>query len=256
MERQQYWWQYIIWFKIEPGIEKANEWTQELDIFPLLENMGRLSILVAVVTFANNILKPNFEPEKLYRAGESIYSERERIPGVQRLALEQLREEQGSLVGIHAEKMNLDGINLRGADLTDANFQNSILTGADFSQAILVGANLAEANLKEAQLGFSLGNAAWDDNFPFPLPDRLQKGANLEKANLEKATLEGANLSNANLKSAVLRNANLRSAKLVGITNLEYADLQNADLTDADLQNTNLPGNQTLRKAKSLRMPI
>jgi uncharacterized protein YjbI with pentapeptide repeats len=237
MERQQYWWQYILWFKIEPGIEKANQWTQELDIFPLLENLGRLSILVAVVTFANNILKPNFNPEQLYRAGENVHPDSERIPGVQRLALEQLRQKQGSLVGIHAEGMNLEGINLRGADLTGANFQNATLTAADFSQATLFDANLAGADLEGAQLGFTLGNEALDEQlFLLPLPEHLKKGANLEKADLE-----GANLNNANLERAILNNANLRSTKLVGNeTNLQNAELQNANLSDADLKDATL----------------
>jgi uncharacterized protein YjbI with pentapeptide repeats len=251
MERQQYWWQYILWFKIEPGIERANQWTQELDIFPLLENLGRLSILVAVVTFANNILKPNVNPEILYRSGRIVHPDSERIPGIKQLALEQLRQKQGSLVGINAEGMNLEGINLRAANLRDANFQNATLTEADLSQATLVGANLAGADLEDAQLGFSftLGNETLENSLriSLPLPEPLKKGANLEGANLKGANLKGANLKGTNLEGAdlsgiIASDADLQKADLETVDLTIYADLTNANLTGADLTNANLEG--------------
>lgn len=252
-ERQQSWWKSILWFNIEPWIERANQLTQELDIFPLLENLGRLSILVAVITFVNSTLKPDVDLEQYYRSWEIIHSDTEEVRGVRRFALEQLRTAEGSLVGISAPGENLERINLSGADLTDANLSRAILVEANLSQSTLVRANLAGADLRRARLNHI--DQSRDSvqqqfgGFAFPTPDFLVQGANLQDADLRDADLRQADLRHADLRSAflgdgededtfgaILSEADMRDA------DLRSADLRNADLSFVDLRSANLSG--------------
>ena len=268
-QRKQSWWQSILWFRIEPWIEKTNQLTQELDIFPLLGNLGNLSILVGVIAFVNNALKsPETNLEDYYRAWEILHADTAEVSGVKRFALEALPTADGSLVGINVAGENLEAIDLSGKNLTDADLSGANLAGAILIQATLVRANLAEANLENADMGYQLElevprrlEDAWqllEDPFSTGQATNLEaanlrdanlSGVGLQRANLRRSNLRGANLVNADLVDADiavadLTNANLANADLTDVAligaNLTNADLTNADLTGADLSNADL----------------
>ncbi|MBE7385447.1 MAG: pentapeptide repeat-containing protein [Leptolyngbya sp. SIO1E4] len=265
------WWQRILWFEIEPWIEKANQWTRELDIFPLLENLGRLSIIIAVITFVNNFLKPNIDTE---------ISER---TSINRFNLEQLRTSRDGLVGLdvsqalpdnsesssHVEnssepsnnrdsgdQFTLREINLRGANLTDANFGGVDLTNADFSGAVLTRANFSGAFLEGAKFSSEHDDSylpsrsrEGDTSIKIPsllIPNIFKRGASLQEANLLGANLIEADLRNVDLTRADLSRADLTDANLIGAdltdANLIGADLTDANLIGADLTDANLIG--------------
>jgi uncharacterized protein YjbI with pentapeptide repeats len=244
--RKKTWWQSFLWFKIEPRIERFNQLTQELDIFPLLENLGRLSILVAVITFVNSALKPpDLNLEQYYRSWEIIHSDTEQVRGARRFALEQLRTAEGSLVGISASAQNLRGINLRGANLTRADLSNSDLSEAVLSGAILEEANLSNAILQETQFGYRqhARRASANPNELFK-PSFLRQSTNLNRADLTRADLTNANLvgvdlNNAELTAAVLANSDLTRADIEQ-SNLSGANLKGAKLVQTDLVESNL----------------
>ena len=247
-QRKQSWWQWILWFKIEPRIEKINEWTQELDIFPLLENLGRLSILFVVITFVNNVLKPDVE--KRYRPWEMIHSDTEEFRGVSRFALEQLVQEGANLtyLKVKAEGADLKGINLRGANLSNADFSKAQLNNADLRGANLSNATLTGANLSNAKFGNPSQNDNEGQNSPISriLPPVPQVIKNMQRTNLEGANLKGANLTEANLTEANLTGAHLIEANLTRAhlieANLTGANLIEANLTEANLTRANLEG--------------
>ncbi len=254
VQRQQSWYQSILWFKIEPWIEKINQLTQELDIFPLLENLGRLSILIAVITFINSILKPDVDIEKQYRPWEIIHSDtQQKVRGVSRYALEQLQAEGSSLENLQAPNVdlqrinlsnlnlsyaNLKGAKLQEADLKGANLKNANLSGAKLQEADLKGANLKNANLSGAKLQKAeLNTYNPYINFDSPkglIPTIFKQDTNLREADLTEADLTEADLTGADLTRADLTGADLTGADLTG------ADLTRADLTGADIAYANL----------------
>ncbi|MDJ0662302.1 MAG: pentapeptide repeat-containing protein [Crocosphaera sp.] len=223
-QRKQSRWQRFLWFTIEPRIEKMNEWTQELDIFPLLENLGRLSIVFVVITFVNNVLKPDVE--KRYRPWEMIHSDTEEFRGVSRFALEQLVQEGANLtyLKVKAEGADLKGINLRGANLSNADFSKAQLNNADLIGANLSNATLTGANLSNAKFGNPSQNDNEGQNSPIsrilpPVPQVIK--------NMQRANLEGANLKGANLKGAILTKANLKGAILTK-AKFDYKQIKSA----------------------------
>lgn len=239
--RKKSWWQSFLWFRIEPKIERFNQLTQELDIFPLLENLGRLSILVAVITFVNNALKPpDLNLEQYYRSWEIILSDTEQVRGAKRFALEQLRGAEGGLVGISAVGQDLQGINLRGADLTGANLSESNLSAAVLSGATLEAVNLRDATLNGTQFGYRK-NTQRDPSRAgnFLKPSFLRESTNLDSADLTRADLTQANLAGVDLNNAILIAATLENSDLTR-ADLEQADLRNANLTAAKLIRTDL----------------
>ncbi|WP_196514441.1 pentapeptide repeat-containing protein [Nostoc sp. WHI] len=255
-KRQSSWWQNFLWFKVEPSIEKLNILTKEMDIFPLLEQIGRLSILIAVIAYINDALQPpKLNLEEQYRSWEILQSDNDKVRGISRFALEQLRDKGNTLKKIQVSSgIDLSGINLSNADLTSASLNGVKLQGANLSKAKLQDADLRGADLKEASLGY-LSSSDQNKSQGFnnilkrvlpnlPLPSVLNLGADLrnaklQKANLTDADLQGANLTKATLTKTDLQGANLKKSNL-SYSDLSYSDLTSADLTGADLQVTNL----------------
>ena len=258
-KRQSSWWQNFLWFKVEPSIERLNHLTKEMDIFPLLEQMGRLSILIAVIAYVNNALQPQkLNVEEQYRSWEILRSDNDKVKGIRRLALEQLRDKGTTLKKIQVPpSIDLSGINLSNTDLTGAILKNVNLKDANLSKAKLEDTDLTGVNLSGASLGYqnssssdqncSLTNQGGKELFDFDKikecivawptsPEVWKQGSNLTKADLQ-----GANLTKANLTKADLTGANLTKADLTG-ANLTKADLTGANLTKANLTTADLTG--------------
>ena len=175
-----------------------------------------VSIIVAGFTYVREA--PEREQEKNYQAWQAINTAQGQGGSGGRIeALEDLNNNNQSLVGLSVQYAFLQGIDLEKAELDSADFQVATLSGANLREASLQGADLRNADL---------GNSASDDT----------RKANLEGADLENADAREANLSNVNLQGAKLNNADLSDAEL------DDALLQGADLKDTSLQNTNLIG--------------
>ncbi|MDZ8077867.1 MAG: pentapeptide repeat-containing protein [Nostoc sp. DcaGUA01] len=244
-------WQQSPWLSIlasiERRIEYLNHQISQMDILPVLDNLGKLSILVAVILYINDTLQDKVEPK--YRAWEIINTGKEEIKSGNNLALEDLVKQGVNLRNIKASGVDLSNINLSNADLTEADLSGAILKNANLINAKLKGAKLKKANLTSVQFGqkTSLGKS----NIPFINTNWLAwniKGADLTKADLTEADLTKADLTDVKLINADLRGANL----LLAVVN------EKTDLTDACYnQATQLPKNvdPEARKMREVNNP-
>jgi uncharacterized protein YjbI with pentapeptide repeats/ABC-type sugar transport system substrate-binding protein len=245
------------WF-LERYAEKLVDWFESLSFFSLLEYVGRLAIVMAILSFFLDLPERNKQQEyATWRAVESasgkVYS-RARIG-----ALERLNEDCVSLEGLNARgaylrNLHLDrcygvpggsllgrwapwlfqrqGAVLLGADLAGAYLENARLPAADLRRVVFAGAYLSSADLAAARLEEAdLGGA---DLFRADLRGARLSGADLRNADLSNANLQGADLTKARLQGARLVGADLRGARL------RYAQLQRANLSRSDLRRANL----------------
>lgn len=189
-------------------LEKLNHCLSELDIFPVLEHLSKLSILVALILYVTECgereeqkiaqqRRANYEAWNVIRASENKLASFGRIE-----ALQDLNKQQPKVI--------LAGINLEGAYLSEIKLPSALLNGAKLNSAKLNGAILEGAILINSNL----------------------QGANLTNANLQSAKLYKANLINAFLSGANLSQANFANANLMG-ADLEGANLEKADLRGA-----------------------
>ena len=246
------------------------DWLQGNDFITILDQVSKLSLLVAVITFLWEIPKRqekvNAERQRTFfdywqvidaAAAAGITTSHAR-----KIALENLAKAGVKLRNIDAPKAELRQINLTGADLIGAN-----LEGADLTSALLNQANLSKADLSHARLygtslvGATLENvnlrgALYDENTRFPkgFDTRLSgalliaPGTSLAGVKLPKAKLWGVNLRNANLTAidlseascpgAFLQNANFEDANLQG-ANFQGAHMQGTILQKADIRKAN-----------------
>jgi uncharacterized protein YjbI with pentapeptide repeats len=255
-EWKQSWWQSIL-ATIELWIEGINYQMSQMDIFPVLDNVGKLSILVGVLFYINDNLQDKVEPK--YRAWEIINTGKEEIKGGNYLALEDLAKQGKSLRNIKASGADLSNINLSNADLIGSDLSESVVKNADLSNVKLQRANLRKANLTSVQ--FSHKASLRKSNNSNLLKNYLpwsQKFSDLTEADLTEAKLIKADLTKANLTSAKLIKADLTDAKLI-TADLRGANLQDAvvnektDLTNACYNHaTKLPSNLD-PEAKNMR---
>jgi uncharacterized protein YjbI with pentapeptide repeats len=242
-------WQQSPWLSIlasiERRIEYLNQQISQMDILPILDNLGKLSILVAVIFYINDILQDKTEPK--YRAWEIINSGKDEIKSGNNLALEDLVKQGVSLRNIKAPAVDLSNINLSNSDLTKANLSGAVLENANLINTKLKQANLTKANLKSVQFSdksfFGKSNKRFLDRNFLPWS---RKAADLTEANLTEAKLIKAELTEANLTKAKLIKAELTEANLTNTTLVEAdfteAKLIKSDLTKANLSKANLSG--------------
>lgn len=199
------------------------DWLKNLAFLQILEYLGRLSILFAVIFFFWE--HGDRQKAKHYQAWQVINLAQGKPGSGGRIdALQDLNKDRVSLAGVDVSKANLRFINLEKADLTDANFYEADLWNANFAGAFmgranLSGASMIKANLSKAQLLFA------------KLPGADLRMADLSGALMIHANLSGADLEGANLSGALLEDANIPRAKLLD-ANLSGADLKTADLKD------------------------
>ena len=204
-----------------------------------------LSVIVAAITYYAEA--PQRTKEKHYQAWQAINTAHGQGGSGGRIeALQDLNEDDQSLVGLSIANAFLEEVNLAGAELDNADFQGARLSGAD-----LRGASLRNADLQDAYFGDSDSDDARKANLRGAhFEEADARGANLSGVDLQGAKFNGADLNGAVLSEAQLQVANLKNtvlenADLTG-ANLQEADFEDADLYYADLHGANLRGAKNL----------
>jgi uncharacterized protein YjbI with pentapeptide repeats/ABC-type sugar transport system substrate-binding protein len=227
---------------LEPQLGPLADWAAHLSIFKVLGYLGRLAILLAIVSFLAECPDRRRQAQYAYlRIVESTQGTEVSRARIQ--ALEKLNEGCYDLSGIRADRAQLIGLRMDrcyslplgwvighwlpvaplGAPLYHAHLDDADLRSAHLSRAILDFASLARASLNEADLRLARLRGA--NLYQAHLPRANLQRADLQDAILDGADLSGADLSGANLTRAHLHNALLIGAKLAGAT-LQYADLE------------------------------
>jgi simple sugar transport system substrate-binding protein len=257
---------------LEDYTEWVVEWLRSLSLFTLLEYVGRMAILLAIVSFFIEL--PERRKEREYEAWSTVGEARGRRYSHARIdALERLNTGCVSLEGLDAAGSQLAGLRLdrcfgrpgggllgarfprlfgrAGADLTGANLERADLTRARLPEAELSHARLSRARLAGAALGAATlagADLRGADLFRADLRGASLRAADLSGANLCEADLRGADLTQARLPGARLTGADLRGAVLA-YAGLGEANLARADLRGAELFHARLHG-ALLRKAR------
>lgn len=204
--RAKYRW-LVPFFAFERGWRWLAYWLSGWAFLEVLEYLGTLSLLIAVVSyFAES--KDRIK-QKHYQAWQVINSAQGKGGSGGRIdALEELHQDGVPLVGVDVSNAFLQGIDLNRANLLRASFRAADIRGGSFVSSLLEFADLTSANLRNADLkGADLGNSILDD------------------ADLFGADLEKADLTTAHLARADLRNTDLRDAKWQGIADVKLANV-------------------------------
>jgi hypothetical protein len=195
-------------FRIERKLEWLNQSLSRMDLFPVLEYLSKLSIIVGLIVFVCEIperaeqraaeqKRTNYEAWRIILASEGKQASGGRVNALQDLNKQNIPLSNTNLSGaflsdIQLPKARLDGANLNNALLNEANLQKSILINANLQKTALLNANLKEANF----FGANLSNAV------------------LSEADLTKAVLVDANLEQADFRDAKgLTSVQLKRAK-------------------------------------------
>ena len=241
-------------------LEPVDAWISRQAFFTILERLGNLTLIVAVIAFifGENVRRNN----EVFSAWQTITSANgqtgsggriealeflnsrpRRFPWIWRTEEGILRTKEDSylhyywdekekkrkkeckvkrLWGFRWKRQPLEGLSAPEAYLRDIHLCGADLIGANLQKADLITANLQKADLWEANL-----------------QEAVLIRANLQETNLWEANLQEANLRGANLQKADLWEANLQEADL-GEVNLQEADLIGANLQEALLWAVNL----------------
>lgn len=251
---------------------QLSNWLRNLAFIQVLDSVGKLGILIALITFFLEIPKRN-EQSKLeaerrqfeyWKAIDSAKSTSEVSPDGRftsyalRMALQNLVEEQDPLGeplkirNVDFSGADLHEINLAGADLmisqfrysnlSEANLRSTNLCKCTFARARLLGTDFSEADLT----GTAFRDALYDKHTKFPKgfnPNIMGMYKIEPKASLSEANLAYAMLWEADLERANLQRANLKGAIIGGInSNFREADLREADLRQTRAANIDLQG--------------
>jgi len=230
--------------------ERVSYFLEQWAFLDILSHAGRLTILIAVITYfmgaeERRIQAENQRRTKHFQAWQLIDAAQGKAYSGGRLdALEDLNKDNVSLLGIdiskaHLPAINIENANLRYANLAEANLSNANLAGANLAGANLTGAKLRGANLTGAlAMRADLTRAALTRA---NLTEARLVSADLTKAALTEADLTGARLVSADLTEALLINANIVDVEF-WLANLNGAYLDGANLTGAKLKGANLTG--------------
>lgn len=194
--------------RIERKLEWFNQSLSRMDLFPVLEYLSKLSIILALIVFVWEVperaeqraaeqKRSNYEAWRIILASEGKSPSAGRIDALQDLNKQKIPLSNTNLSGaflsdIQLSEARLDGANLNNTRLNRANLQKAIMINTKLQNAALINANLKEANL----LGANLSKAV------------------LSEADLTKTILEDANLEQADLREAKgLTSVQLKRAK-------------------------------------------
>ena len=179
------WWNpLVVFIWIEWCCEWIAYWLSRWAFISILEYLGRLAIVLALVLWIIEIperkqAQENQRKAKIYQAWQVISTAQgETASGGRHHALRDLIDERQRLHEVNLSQANLSGADLREAGLSEANLFKANLSGAD-----LRGADLRFADLREAD---------------------LRGGADLRGADLNGAYFGRADLSGADLSGAIL----------------------------------------------------
>ncbi len=185
--------------QLESWLDRIHHSLKMMAIFPILEQLAKLSLIVGLVLFITECTGRSNErnSQRLqthYEAWNIIktHEEKDRSSGGRKEAIEYLSNEGIDLSGTNLINANLErikinqtpvilkmfGLNHQKIRFLWINLENAVLNEGDFSDSLLYF-----ANFKQAQL--------WKTKF---------NNSALARANFEGADLEGANLENADLR--------------------------------------------------------
>jgi len=182
-------------------------WLSGWALLEVLEYIGTLSILVAVISYfaesGDRIKQKHYQAWQVINTAQGKGGNGGRID-----ALEELNNDRVALVGVDLSDAFLQRVKLDGADLVRSNFSSADVREGSFVGARMEYANLASGNFRNGSF----------------------RNANLRNATLQDADLQGVNLSETNfqgadLSKADLRNADLRNAKWAEIADLKLANI-------------------------------
>jgi hypothetical protein len=182
-------------------------WLSGWAILEVLEYVETLSLLVVVVFYF--LEGPNRIKQKHYQAWQVINTAQGKGGSGGRLeALEELLQDNVSLVGVDVGGAYLLDIKLDKARLNRSNFHGADLRGASFQKAKMDFADLSSANIRR-------GNFTKTD---------------LRNANLQDADLNGAKLIEADLRETDLSRADLRNTDFTQTKWKEIGDIKLANI--------------------------
>ena len=197
----------VPFFAMEWGWEWAAYFLSNWKFLEVLEYMGSLSVLVAVLFYFSE--SGDRTKQRHYQAWQVINTAQGKGGSGGRIeALQELNADRVPLVGVDVSGSFLQGVNLENAHLVRATFSAADLRNSDFHLADFTDADLKSANLRESRL----------------------TGANFHGADLDNCDLNGADLSEANLADAKLDDADLGGANLSGIVWSRIRSIKNANV--------------------------
>jgi hypothetical protein len=198
---------------LEWGLQWAAYYLSRWALLEVLEYLGRLSVLAAVVFYFSET--GDRRKQKHYQAWQVINTAQGKGGSGGRIeALRELNEDGVPLVGV-----DVSGASLQGVDLTKANLLRATLEAADMRDCKLHDASLEYADLRSA-------NMRRGDLSGANLHDAVLVDADLNGANLSGASLDGADLSSSDLRHTDLRGIHWRNIKAIQASKIY--DVRNA----------------------------
>jgi len=182
-------------------------WLSGWAFLEVLEYVERLGILVAIIFYF--VDSGNRTKQRHYQAWQVINTAQGKGGSGGRVeALQELLEDNVSLVGLDVsdaylfgvklDRARLDRSNFHDTDARDASFQKAKMEFADFTSANLRRGNLAKADLRHADL----------------------KDADLSGANLAETDLGETDLSRADLRDTDLSRAKWKEIRGIKLANV------------------------------------
>ncbi len=193
--RLEYFWEWLAF------------WLSGWAFLEVLEYLGTLSLLVAVITYfadsGNRIKQRHYQAWQVINTAQGKGGSGGRVD-----ALQELLADNVSLVGVDVSDAFLRAIELNGAQLVRSSFRSADVRNASFRDANMQYADLTFANFRNSDF----------------------RRASLENASLKDADLNGANLREVDLREtdlsrADLRNTDLQGARWKGITDVRLANI-------------------------------
>ncbi len=164
-------------------LSNFDSWLEKQPLFPILDNLGKLSILIAVVSTAISYQsdRENAIKTKQFQAWQVINTAAGQTgSGGRELAMIDLIKDHVSMDGVNIENAWLQYADLSNGDFSSANFSNTRISGVEFRKA-----NFSFANFKQSVL------------FDIDFSSAVLEGADFDKAQMFRVNLAGTDLKNA-----------------------------------------------------------
>jgi uncharacterized protein YjbI with pentapeptide repeats len=215
-------------------IEWVCEWVafflQRWALLNVLELLGRLSLLVAAVTYLGNAGERRKEKEfaawQVVQLAQTQHANAGRNAALQDLARDGANMRKLELNGVDLAGLNVEGAllsesefsqsDLRGANLARTKLHKAVLQGADFQEASLAGAFLGQAHAAGARFIFTEFEGATLKEADFS--GATFANVDLRGVDAEKAVFRGAELSDVQLDGASLAGSNWSDVRLNSVT--------------------------------------
>jgi hypothetical protein len=188
-------------------------WLSGWAFLEVLEYVERLGILVAIIFYF--VDSGNRTKQRHYQAWQVINTAQGKGGSGGRVeALQELLEDNVSLVGLDVSDAYLFGVKLNRARLDRSNFHDTDARDASFQKAKMEFADFTSANLRR-------GNLAKADLRHADLKDSDLSGANLAETDLGETDLSRADLRDTDLSRAKWKE--IRGIKLANVYGVRNA---------------------------------